>query len=118
MATFSPLPLKYSAMFLALLRARSITALSFWLTWMATLCWTLAAGLLGLVWAACLVWARAGAPVATIAPTAVAAAITIANLLRRAMVMACSLDRPSRGAAWHSSHPPVYAPDSAGLEPK
>ena len=55
MATVSPFALKWSAMFLALLRARSMTALSFWLTWIATLCWAPAAGLLGLLWAACLV---------------------------------------------------------------
>src|SRR4029453_14876431 len=98
MATGSPLALKYSAMFLALLRARSITALSFWLTWMATLCWTLATGLLGLVWTACLVWARAGAPAITVAATAVTAANTIANVLRRAMGMAMLLVWTFRGS--------------------
>src|SRR5262245_55275309 len=107
MATFSPLALKYSAMFLALLRAKSITALSFWLTWMATLCWALALGLLGLVWAACLVWAWAGAPVTTVAATAVAAAIAIANLLRRAMVMGMLLGSTFRGSG-RTAIPPAY----------
>src|SRR5262245_33559453 len=93
-------------MFLALLRARSMTALSFWLTWMATLCWVPAAGLLGLVWAACLVWARAGAPATTVVAMAAATA-TIARVLKRAMVMACSLYGHSREAAT-----PIPAPMS------
>src|SRR5262245_16563063 len=105
MATVSPVRLRYSAMFVALLSARSIPALSFWLTWRSTWYCVLALGLLGLVWAACLVWARAGAPLTTVAATAAAAAIAIANLLRRAMVMACSLDRPSGGAAARQSLP-------------
>src|SRR6185295_8129586 len=82
-------------MFLALLRARSMTALSFWFTWMATLCWAPAAGLLGLLWAACLVCAKAGAPAIAQPERAVAAATTNARLLERAMVIAYSLDPPS-----------------------
>src|SRR5690348_4973450 len=109
-------------MFLALLSARSMTALSFWFTWMATLCWAPAVGLLGLLWAACLVCASTGALIPTQPDTAAAAATTNARLLRRAMVIASSLDRPSeQGAAnWGRipRSPPVYAPDIAGPEPK
>src|SRR5262245_35924692 len=105
-------------MFLALLRARSMTALSFWLTWMATLCWVPAAGLLGLVWAACLVWARAGAPATTVVAMAAAVATTIARVLKRAMVMACSLYGHSRESGHADPRTHVYAPDNAAPEPK
>src|SRR5262245_32112592 len=89
---------------------------------MATLCWAPAAGLLGLLWAACLVCARAGAPAISQPVRAVAAATTNARLLRRAMVMACSLGRPSERRADYGIRCPsvtqVYAPDTAGPEPK
>src|SRR5262245_32603942 len=82
-------------MFLALFSASSMTALSFWFTWIATLCSVLAAALPALLGAVGLLCAGAGAPATSIAARAVAAATRTARVGRRAMVIAYSLDRPA-----------------------
>src|SRR5689334_17277272 len=120
MATVSPFSLKYSAIFLALLRARSITALSFWLTWMATLCCALGVDLLALAWADGLLSARTGAPAR---PGATMAAATMTARVRgRAILMRCSLGdlRSGRGVLRHQIRQETlsYAPDVATPEPK
>src|SRR5215470_4334746 len=56
-------------MFLALFNAKSIRALSFWLTWMATLCIAFGADLVDLDCSAFLTGASAEAPLAAMATT-------------------------------------------------